>query len=67
MDYAAKASRVVIATGKPPDELIWGARTLFRRLKADGRRMECFGLTKDHWPKHSSRLGYNTELVEFVW
>jgi hypothetical protein len=65
--YAATAARIIVATGNPPDELCSAAKVLFRKLKADGRRMECFGLTKDHWPKHSSRLGYNTELVEFVW
>lgn len=65
--YAATAARIVIATGRPPDPLIGHARTLFRALKADGRKMQCFGLTKDHWPKHSSRLAYETPLVEFVW
>lgn len=66
-DLAAQAVRIIIATGKPPDPLIGHTRTLFRALKADGRRMECFGLTKDHWPKHSSRLAYVTEVVEFAW
>jgi hypothetical protein len=47
--------------------LLGHARTLFRELKARGIRMECFGLTKDHWPKHSSRLAYVTPIVEFAW
>lgn len=64
---AALATRIIIATGKPPDPLLGPARTLFNELKRAGIRMECFGLTKDHWPKHSSRLGYDTPVVEFVW
>lgn len=67
LGFAARSARIVIATGKPPDPLLGPARTLFRALKATGHRMECFGLTKDHWPKHSSRLAYVTPLVEFVW
>lgn len=65
--YAATAARIIIATGKPPDPLLGHARTLFRALKGDSRKMECFGLTRDHWPKHSSRLGYDTPVREFVW
>lgn len=65
--YAATAARIIVATGKPPDQLLGHARTIFRALKSDGRRMECFGLTKDHWPKHSSRLAYATPLQEFRW
>jgi len=64
---AEAAARVIIATGKPPDPLLGHARTLFRELKTRGIRMECFVLTKDHWPKHSSRLAYVTPIVEFVW
>lgn len=64
---ADAAVRIIIATGKPPDPLLGHARTLFNTLRADRRRMECFGLTKDHWPKHSSRLAYETPIVEFVW
>lgn len=67
LGFAGRASRIIIATGKPPEPLLGHARTLFRVLKADGRKMECFGLTKDHWPKHSSRLAYATPIVEFVW
>lgn len=67
MRFARDAARVVIATGKPPEPLRPLARAVFRSLASAGIRMECFGLTGDHWPKHSSRLGYATELVEFVW
>jgi hypothetical protein len=67
MNFASRASRIVIATGKPPDPLLSHARTLFRALRGAGHKMECFGLTKDHWPKHSSRLAYVTPVVEFVW
>jgi hypothetical protein len=65
--YAAAAARIIVATGRPPDVLVSYARVLFKALKQDGRHMECFGLTKDHWPKHSSRLAYVTPLQEFVW
>jgi hypothetical protein len=67
LTFARLAKRIVIATGKPPDPLLGHARALFRSLKVNGAKMECFGLTKDHWPKHSSRLAYATPLVEFVW
>ena len=62
---ASYAARLVIACGDPPDALKPHARTLFRHLRADGRRMQCFGLTKSGWPKHSSRLAYATELMDF--
>lgn len=67
LTFAEKATRIVIATGRPPDPLLGHARALFRALKTNGMTMECFGLTKDHWPKHSSRLAYETPLREFVW
>lgn len=67
LNFAKHAARIIIATGKPPDPLLGHARTLFRALRAAGHKMECFGLTKDHWPKHSSRLAYVTPIVEFVW
>jgi hypothetical protein len=63
--FAAAASRIVVATGTPPIPLRGPARDLFYKLRS--YRVECFGLTGDHWPKHSSRLGYDTELREFVW
>jgi hypothetical protein len=62
---AERAARIVISTGKPPDELTGAARTLFRTLKQDDRKMHCLGLTKDGWPKHSSRLAYATPFEEF--
>lgn len=64
---AGGAARIVVATGNLPDPLIGYARTIFRELKRQGLRLECFGLTKNHWPKHSSRLGYDTPLQEFLW
>lgn len=67
LKIAAEAQRIIIATGKPPDTLIPHARTVFRALRQAGHRMECFGMTATHWPKHSSRLAYATQLVEFVW
>jgi hypothetical protein len=67
LHWAALSCRIVVATGKPPDPLLSAARLLFKRLKLEGYKMECFGLTKDHWPKHSSRLAYAARLVEFVW
>lgn len=65
IEHARRASRIVVATGKPPGPLVPMANNLFRSLR--GLRVECFGLTRDHWPKHSSRLAYATPLVEFVW
>jgi hypothetical protein len=62
---AADAARIVVATGKPPAPLIGLANALFRALRP--WKLECFGMTADHWPKHSSRLGYDTPLREFVW
>ena len=62
---AEGAARIIVATGVPPDPLKPLARILFRELR--GFKLECFGLTADHWPKHSSRLGYDAKLVEFVW
>jgi len=67
LNFARTASRIVIATGRPPDPLLGHARALFNALRANKRHMECFGLTKDHWPKHSSRLAYVTPIVEFIW
>ena len=66
-DIAEKASRIVVATGDVPDILKSHARAVFQGLKSRGHKMECFGLTASHWPKHSSRLSYATPLVEFVW
>lgn len=67
LNYALAAKRIVIATGKPPDPLLGHAKALFGLLRDKRLKMECFGLTKGHWPKHSSRLAYVTPLVEFVW
>lgn len=67
LGLAHSAARVVVATGNPPDPLLGAARATFRALKTAGVTLECFGLTKDHWPKHSSRLAYKTEIVDFVW
>jgi hypothetical protein len=62
---AAGAARIVVATGNPPAPLMGLANALFRALRP--WKVECFGLTADHWPKHSSLLGYDTELRKFVW
>jgi hypothetical protein len=62
---AEHAARIVVATGKPPEPLMGHARAVFRALR--GLHVECFGLTRDHWPKHSSRLAYDTPLIEFMW
>lgn len=64
MGFAERAARIIIATGKPPGPLIPMANNVFRALRG---RMECFGHTRDHWPKHSSRLAYATPIVEFIW
>lgn len=64
LGFAAKAARVIIATGQPPGPLMPMANNVFRALSG---RMECFGYTKNDWPKHSSRLAYTTSIVEFPW
>lgn len=62
---AADAALIFVATGRVPDVLVPHARTMFRALKQDGRRLMCLGLTRDGWPKHSSRLAYSTPFQEF--
>ncbi len=64
-EYAGFASKIIIACGKVPDVLVPHARTLFRALKQDGRTLWCLGTTKEGWPKHSSRLGYDVALEIF--
>lgn len=65
LECALRARRVIVATGDPPKPLIDVARNLLRGMTAAGFRMECFGLTKGGWPKHSSRLGYASKLALF--
>ena len=64
-DLAGYAETLVLSTGAPPGVLIGPARTLFRALTSDRRVMRCFGTVKGGWPRHTSRLAYDTPLVDF--
>jgi hypothetical protein len=63
---AAGAAVIILAMGDPPDAIHGPARNVLRALKMDGRRARCLGVTRNGWPKHSSRLGYATPLVDYV-
>lgn len=62
---AAAAELIVLSVGKPPDVLLSAARSTFRALKQDGRKVRCLGVTQDGWPKHTSRLGYDAPFVDY--
>jgi hypothetical protein len=62
---ASAAAMIVLSTGNPTDVLLGHYRTMVRALKAAGLTLQCLGTTKDGWPKHSSRIGYDTPFVEF--
>lgn len=63
---AATAAVIILTTGKPPEILMPHIAALRQALKEDGRMVKCLGTTKDGWPKHSSRIGYNTPFVDFA-
>lgn len=65
LELAAAADTIIVATGAPPDALIGHARATFRALRAAGCKAKCLGVTRDGWPKHSSRLGYATPFVDY--
>jgi len=62
---ARQAGVIVLATGSPPNALVPYARSLFRELKTIDARPLCLGITRDGWPKHSSRLAYATPFTEY--
>ena len=62
---AIKASKIVVACGDLPDVLEPFAKSTFEALGVGRREVLCLGLTKRGWPRHSSRIGYATPLVEF--
>lgn len=64
-DLASRAEKIVMACGDPPEVLMPHARTVLRMMKTMCHPMWCLGTTKAGWPKHSSRLGYETPMVEF--
>jgi hypothetical protein len=64
--HASTAATIILTTGKPPDVLMSAFEHVRWALKRDGRKVKCLGPTKDGWPKHSSRVGYSTPMVEFV-
>ena len=63
---ASEAGMIILATGDPPEPIMNYARALLRALKQDGRKVRCLGVTKSGWPKHSSRLGYDTPFVDYA-
>lgn len=65
MANCGHASRIILGMGKPPEPLEAETRKLFTFLKM--RRFEpmCFGVTKEGWPKHTSRIAYATPLAPF--
>ena len=63
---ALVAKLVILTTGRPPEILVPHARTLFRELKRAGIKPLCLSVARGGWPKHSSRLGYDTPMVEFA-
>jgi len=63
--FAAKATKIIVATGQVPPVLEQHARELFVQLRRWGFPLLCLGLTKSGWPKHSSRIGYDTPFVAF--
>lgn len=60
---ASCASKIVIATGVPPEPLIELALSLFNQLMP--LPLECFGRTAAGWPRHSSRISYESKLEPF--
>lgn len=64
---AVNATVVILATGQVPACIAPVADELFKRLRAavPWEKVRCLGWTKRGWPKHSSRIGYNTPIVEW--
>ena len=62
---AGYASKIIAATGNLPDVLKPYGLSLFRRLHHERRQLICFGKTKYGWPRHTSRLSYDTPEMEF--
>jgi hypothetical protein len=67
MLYAAlpNASAIVMATGVVPLALEPALLRVLAILRDSGKALLCLGRTADGSPRHSSRLGYSTPLVEF--
>ena len=59
------AAAIVIATGVVPPVLEAALLRVLAILRDSGRPLLCLGRTADGAPRHSSRLGYSTPLVEF--
>lgn len=63
---APQAHRVILTTGAPPPVLECFYRATVQALRGAGVPLWCLGKTKGGWPKHSSRIGYHTPIVEFT-
>jgi hypothetical protein len=59
------AAKFILATGAPPKPIESIARDAMRRVRALRPDMECLGVTRDGWPRHSSRLPYATRFEPF--
>lgn len=62
---AEHAAQVVVACGNLPKPLrgFWSAT--LSALTLNRKPLLCLGTTSDGWPRHSSRLGYDTPMVEY--
>lgn len=66
-ELAADAVAIVLTTGKPPAALAPFVPDVLAAIGSTARRdVLCLGVTRDGWPKHSSRLGYATPLIPFL-
>lgn len=61
----ASAAAVVVAHGTPVRALHGEALALRGLLLELDRTPRCLGTTGDGWPRHPSRLGYDTTLVDY--
>jgi hypothetical protein len=65
---AAEADQIVVAWGSPPKGLdptlhFFRVHRVLRLLR--GKNVVCLGRTKEGWPRHPSRLAYDTDLEVF--
>ncbi len=65
-DTAKQARKIVCAWGNLHRDLVHYAVDVETSLRRDGHQLWCLGLNKGGSPRHPSRLGGNTPLVEFA-
>ena len=64
--HASTSAIIILTTGKPPPALMQVFDHVRWALKRDGRNVKCLGTTRDGFPKHSSRIGYDTPFVDYL-